>query len=430
MTRAVTLFVIALAGLISMAGIAGCSDASRAGGYGGKPIFEQSDLYVSGQDGYHTFRIPSLIVTGKGTILAFCEGRTNSRSDTGDIDIVLKRSTDNGRTWGPMQLVADHGPDTIGNPCPVVDRETGTIWLLLTGNPGKDNEKAIKARSASGTRTVWLSRSTDEGATWTTPVDITATTKRADWTWYATGPGCGIQLAGGRLVIPCDHNVAGKKMTRRSHVIYSDDHGQTWQIGGVALEDVNECQVVERADGSLMLNMRSYAQGPGRDNRRAVAISRDAGLTWSPLRYDEALIDPICQGSLIRFAPQPNPGRKRRAQPASPSLEHGRQARLASPPQPTPDREAQAAPATNDRLLFANPASTKRDHFTVRLSDDGGATWPVARELYPGPSAYSALAVLPDKTIACLYERGDKNPYEKITFARFSIEWLTQRVAP
>ncbi len=389
MTRAIASCAASLIGLAAAALTVGCSDARRAGGYGGGAVFEQSELYVSGREGYHTFRIPSLIVTAKGTTLAFCEGRRNSRSDTGDIDVVLKRSRDNGRTWGPMQLVADHGPDTIGNPCPVVDRDTGTIWLLLTGNPGRDNEKAIKERTASGTRTVWVSRSTDEGATWTTPVEITAATKRAEWTWYATGPGCGIQLASGRLVIPCDHNVAGGKMVRRSHVIYSDDHGSTWQIGGVAMEDVNECQVVERVDGSLMLNMRSYATGPGVSNRRAVAISRDGGLTWSAPRYDPALIEPVCQAAFVRFTARPT--------------------------------------ASKNRLLFANPASTKREKFTVRVSYDEGETWPAARELHAGPSAYSALAVLPDMTIGCLYERGEKDPYETITFARFSIEWLTAR---
>jgi sialidase-1 len=424
MTRVKLSFAVALAGLIATAGVAGCSDARRAGGYGGKSLFEQTDVFVSGQEGYHTFRIPSLIVTPKGTILAFCEGRKNSRSDTGDIDIVLKRSTDNGRTWGPLQLVADHGPDTIGNPCPVVDRETGAIWLLLTGNPGRDNEKAIKERTASGTRTVWVSRSTDDGATWRAPIDITAATKRSDWTWYATGPGCGIQLASSRLVIPCDHNVAGGKMVRRSHVIYSDDHGKTWKVGGVAREDVNECQVVERADGSLMLNMRSYAKGPGMTNRRAIATSHDGGLTWSPLRYDAALIDPICQASFIRFTGRPappNPERERRAAPPSPNQRHERRAELASP---NPERERRAD--SRSRLLFANPASTNRVKMTVRVSYDEGETWPVATELHAGPSAYSALAVLPDRTIGCLYERGEKHAYEKITFARFSIEWVTE----
>lgn len=373
--------------VITMPALAACAapNANMAGKP--TPAIHQQELFTAGVDGYHTYRIPALIVTKAGTLLAFCEGRKDSRSDTGNIDILLRRSTDNGQTWGPVQLVADHGPDTIGNPCPVVDRETGTIWLLLTGNPGRDNEKQIKARTGSGTRTVWVAHSIDDGRTWTRPVEITADVKLKDWTWYATGPGCGIQLRSGRMVIPCDHNLVGKDHIRRSHVIYSDDRGQTWKIGGVAKEDVNECQLAELTDGTLMLNMRSYATGAGQKNRRAVSISRDAGLTWSKLSYAPELIEPICQAAFISFSPNGTPGR--------------------------------------NALLFANPASTKRENMTVRLSQDDGKTWPVARPVWAGPSAYSALAVTPDHNIALFYERGDKNPYEKITLARFPLEWLT-----
>ncbi len=354
-------------------------------------FIEQSEVFVSGEQGYHTYRIPSLIVTGKGTVLAFAEGRKNSRSDTGDIDIVLRRSLDGGQTWQPMQLVADHGPDTIGNPCPVVDRRTGTIWLLLTGNPGQDQEGGIIAGTSGGTRTVWVSTSRDDGLTWLPPRDITADTKRENWTWYATGPGCGIQLACGRMVIPCDHNVAGSKTDRRAHVIYSDDGGKTWQIGGVVQPDVNECQIVELVDGALMLNMRNYAKGPCAEKRRAIATSIDGGLTWSQVWHDQTLIEPVCQAALIRVT----------AQPA----------------------------ADRNRLLFSNPASnSKREKMTLRLSYDEGRTWPVARELHAGPTAYSALAVLPAGTMGCLYERGVQHSYETLTFARFSLAWLEHDV--
>jgi len=360
-----------------------------------QPLFEQTEVFVSGQEGYHTYRIPSLIVTKKGTLLAFAEGRKNSRSDTGDIDIVLRRSLDNGRTWLPMQLVADHDHDTIGNPCPVVDRRTGTIWLLLTGNPGQAQEDAIIATTAAGTRTVWVSSSRDDGLTWSPPRDITAQTKRENWTWYATGPGCGIQLACGRKVIPCDHNVAGPTIVRRSHVIYSDDGGLTWRIGGDIGPDVNECQIVELADGNLMLNMRNYAKGPCAEKRRAVATSVDGGITWSDIWYDQALIEPVCQAALIRVTRRPA--------------------------------------ADRHRLLFANPAnSTKREKMTLRLSYDEGRTWPVAREIHAGPTAYSALATLPDHTVGCLYERGRQHSYETLTFARCSLAWLeeTTRKSP
>jgi sialidase-1 len=341
-------------------------------------VTQGPDLFVAGQEGYRSFRIPSLITTRKGTLLAFCEGRKDSASDTGNIDTVLRRSTDGGRTWGPLQLVAGDGPNTVGNPCPVVDRTTGTIWLLLTQNVGSDREDAIKAAVAANTRRVWVSRSDDDGLTWSKPKDITADAKRPEWTWYATGPGCGIQLTSGRLVIPCDFSLKGREKLYGSHVIYSDDHGATWHIGGVAGKDVNECQVVERADGSLMLNMRSY-RGQRQRNCRAVSVSRDGGATWSPLTWDETLIDPICQASFIRC-------------PAGPK---------------TP----------RDCLVFANPASTKRERMTVRVSYDGGESWPVATLLYAGPSAYSALASLPDGRVACLYECGEKNSYERLRLA-------------
>ncbi len=342
----------------------------------------QTDVFVSGKDGYHTFRIPAIVVSKRGTLLAFCEGRKNSRSDTGDIDLVLRRSFDGGGTWQPLQIVADFGPDTIGNPCPVVDRPTGTIWLPLTKNLGHETQKQIEEGKSQENRTVWLTKSEDDGATWSRPVEITRSVRAPTWTWYATGPGCGIQLASGRLVIPCDFRERGTKILG-SHVVYSDDDGGTWKLGGTVAPACNECQIVERADGSLMLNMRSYHG----KNRRAVSLSSDGGLTWSAPKLDETLIEPVCQASLIRL-----------------TLEKTH---------------------SKNRLLFANPAGTKREKMTVRLSYDEGATWPVARELYAGPSAYSALALLPDMSISCLYERGRKSAYETITFARFSLEWLT-----
>src|SRR5262249_40459873 len=241
-------------------------------GRAGEP--EQAPLFVSGQDGYHTYRIPSLIVSAKGTLLAFCEGRKRGRGDAGDIDLLLRRSFDGGRTWQPAQVVWDDGGNTCGNPCPVLDRATGTLSLLLTHNLGEDTEARLVDGTSKGTRTVWVTHSTDEGASWAKPLEITKEVKRPEWTWYATGPGVGIQLAGGRLVIPCDNKIAGTK-ARHSHVIYSDDHGATWKLGGGVGPDCNECQVAERADGSLLLNMRSYRA----NHRRLIATSKDGGLT-------------------------------------------------------------------------------------------------------------------------------------------------------
>lgn len=351
---------------------------SAAGGAG----IEQLELFRGGEGGYHTYRIPALIATRKGTLLAFCEGRKGSASDSGNIDLLLRRSVDNGRTWTPAQVVADFGDDTIGNPAPVVDRKTGTILLLLTRNPGHITEEQIVNGSAEGTRTVWLTRSADDGATWSPPVEITGSVKKPDWTWYATGPGNGIQLTTGRLVIPCDHIRRDDKVMH-SHIIYSDDGGKTWQLGGVAGEKTNESAIVELRDGTLLLNMRSYH---GR-NRRAIAQSKDRGVTWSDVALDQDLVEPVCQASLIRLTP----GSK-----------------------------------TDGRLLFSNPADSKRVRMTVKLSLDEGSTWPVSRLIYEGPSGYSSLAVLRDKSIGLLYERGDERYYERITFARFPLNWLME----
>jgi len=349
----------------------------------------QVEVFVSGQEGYHTYRIPSAFVTPKGTVLAFCEGRRKGRGDSGDIDLVLRRSTDGGATWGPLQVAWDDGANTCGNPCPVLDRSTGTIWLLLTHNLGRDVERDIIAGKSEGSRTVWISKSDDDGATWAKPEEITASVKKPDWAWFATGPGVGIQLRDGRLVVPCDSIPLGGKKAH-SFVIFSDDHGRSWKAGGTASDRHNECQVAELADGRLLLNMRNHGS-PGR--RRGTAESRDGGLTWSEVRPDDALPEPVCQASLLRHTLRP--------------------------------------PHAKNRLLFSNPGTDKgRTRMTVRLSYDEGQTWPVSRVLHEGPSAYSCLAVLADLSIGCLYERGEKSPYEKITFARFPLGWLTEGADP
>ncbi len=319
------------------------------------------DLFAAGQDGYHTYRIPALITTPKGTVLAFCEGRKNGPSDAGDIDLVMKRSRDGGLTWSPLHIIWDDGPNTVGNPCCVIDRASGAIWLLLTHNLGEDTEVGIGQGTSQGTRTVWVTQSPDEGETWSPPREITQTVKARDWTWYATGPGIGIQTRTGRLIIPCDHAVASDApRSLASHIIYSDDHGKHWRLGGVAGDHTNECQVVELSDGSLLLNMRSYHG----QNRRAIARSQDGGRTWPDPAFDEALVEPVCQASLLRYE-YPHAG-------------------TASP------------------LLFSNPAGVTRDHMMVRLSEDEGVTWPKSRLLWEGPAAYSCLAVMPDGAVGCL----------------------------
>jgi len=347
----------------------------------------QTNVFVSGRDGYHTYRIPSLVVTTRGTLLAFAEGRKQTSGDAGDIDLLLKRSLDQGQTWEATQTVWNDGPNTGGNPCPVVDRETGTIWLLLTWNRGDDAEHEIISQQSSDTRRVFVTRSTDDGAHWTPPAEITQSVKPTHWTWYATGPGAGIQIERGphrgRLVIPCDHIEAATRHYY-SHVIYSDDHGATWQLGGSTPQhQVNECEVVEITEHRLLLNMRNYDRS---QRTRQQAISTDGGLTWSHQRHVPELVEPICQASIRRFS--------------------------------WPDARARSV------ILFSNPASTKREALTVRASFDEGETWPIARQLDPRPSAYSCLAVLSNGQIGILYEAGDTHPYENLVFTRFPVEWL------
>jgi len=343
-------------------------------------------IFTSGTGGYDTYRIPAMVVTNKGTILAFCEGRKNSVSDTGNIDLLLRRSTDNGKTWGNVQIIRDDGENVCGNPCPVIDRETGAIWLLMTWNYGGDNEKDLINGTSKDTRRVFITSSDDDGFTWSKSKEITHSVKKPGWTWYATGPGAGIQLEkgpyAGRLVAPCDHIEADTKHYY-SHVIYSDDHGTTWKLGGrTPKRAVNECQVAELMGGRLMLNMRNYDY---KQKTRQIALSDDGGTTWYGQQFDGELVEPICQASLRG--------------------------------------DGWNQDGSRQRLWFANPASQKaREKMTVRLSLDEGDTWPLERVLYTGPSAYSDLAILSDGRVACLFEAGTKHPYEKIVFATVTTE--------
>jgi sialidase-1 len=347
----------------------------------------RSVLWRAGDGGYNTYRIPSLIALPDGVVLAFCEGRKRSASDAGDIDLLMRRSEDGGRSWADQQVIWDDGENTCGNPCPVFDSATGEVLLLMTHNPGNRHEAQIV--SGDGARTVWLTTSPDLGKTWTPPREITQQVKAPGWTWYATGPGVGIELTqgrhAGRLVIPCDHKGTGETGGNFSHVILSDDHGATWRIGGITEAGANECQVVERKDGSLLLNMRRAREKAVK--HRLVATSTDGGESWSSLEEDTALPEPECQASLIRVGA------------------------------PNPDEVA-------DVLLFSNPAGDERKNLTVRMSEDGGNSWPKKAVLHEGPAAYSCLTMLGDTQAACLFEAGELRPYETITLAIFGLEWV------
>jgi sialidase-1 len=332
-------------------------------------------VFVAGTEGYHSFRIPALVTSARGTLLAFSEARKNSRSDTGEIDVVLRRSSDSGRTWQSLIMAADMGEHTIGNPCPVVDRVTGRIHLLLTRNHGQDKESEISRGKSREPRTVWVTTSDDDGLTWSPLRDISATTRANGWGWYGTGPGNAIQLASGRLVVPSYHTPANSHV-QWAHIVYSDDHGATWQRGEACGPSCGESAVAEAHDGTLVMLMRQH---PDRTGQRHIATSRDGGLTWT--KPTKTLVDPGCQGSMLKI--------------------------------PSPDNGVQPW------IAFTNPASDKqRVRLTLRLSPDLGQTWPRELLLDAGPSAYSCLSLLADGSIGCLYERGEKNAYETVSFVR------------
>jgi len=340
-------------------------------------------LYKAGEDGYSCFRIPAIVTTTKGTILAFAEARRGNCGDAGDIDLVVKRSSDNGKTWSALLLVWNDSTNTCGNPAPIVDKKTGRIILVSTWNLGSDHEKDIIAKTSKDSRRVFVLNSADDGRSWSAPKEITSDVKKDNWTWYATGPGNGIQVQNGkhkgRLVVACDHIEAETKKYF-SHSIYSDNGGENWKLGGTTPTDgVNECTIAELPKGVLMLNMRNF--GPVR--YRQVSLSNDGGDSWSPLVSDTTLIEPVCQGSLISY----NYKRKK------------------------------------PFLAFSNPANQKaRTNMTARISYDNGKTWKLKKVLYQGPSAYSNLVVLPNGNLACLYEAGIAKPYEGIVFEELSLK--------
>jgi sialidase-1 len=342
----------------------------------------QTDLFIGGEGGYHTYRIPALIATPQGTLLAFVEGRKDSGADHGHNEILLRRSLDEGKTWTPMQLVKRDGTNALNNPTAVVDRDTGTIWLLIIRTSTKKYRNDEEVSKATGRISdMWVMYSNDEGASWAGPRDITKSVNQRGWNRIIPGPGVGIQLRSGRLMVPCNH-VIGDEAT--DHVIYSDDHGENWRLGGSTEAKTDEDQMVELTDGTLMLNIRNYRE----KGHRGISLSQDGGMTWSKVTSDPTLVEPVCQASLIRYT-------------LSPAY-------------------------SKNRLLFSNPATqNQRIRMTVRLSYDEGNTWPVAKLLNAGPSGYSCLTVLSDMQIGCLYERGEHSSTEKVTFARFSLEWLT-----
>lgn len=343
----------------------------------------QKTVFAEGSDGYDKVRIPAIVVTKSGKLLAFAEGRTGG--DSGPIDLVMKQSTDQGESWSNLKVLWDDGDNTCGNPCPVVDQETGIVWLLLTWNKGTDHESEIMAGKSDDVRHVYVMSSADEGVSWTGPKKISDSARLGHWRWYATGPGNGIQLMrgkhSGRLLIPCNHSdhSDSKQHPYRSHVLYSDDHGTTWKLGGIHEPKTNESGVVELTDGRVLQQMRSYHE----QGVRAMAISEDGGETWGGVYLETALNTPVCQANILRL-------------------------------------KWSGGTADHDSgiILFSSPKGKKRRQMTIWSSRDDGKTWNVEKSIYAGGSGYSNLVALPDGQVGLLYEKDD---YKTISFVKFRV---------
>ncbi len=343
------------------------------------------DIFVKGQQGYHTYRIPALAKTNKGTLLAFCEGRKNGGGDSGDIDMLLRRSIDGGLTWSKMIVVWDDEANTCGNPAPVVDPETGRIHLLMTHNLGVDKAAGdfnIIGKT-KGTRTVWYTYSDDDGLTWSKAKDITSEAKEDGYGWYATGPCHGMVKKKapykGRIIIPCDKNtmVETSGSVGYSHVIYSDDNGRTWKIGD-KVQGGNESAVAELEDGSIIISCRA---GGG---KRILAWSSDGGETFTGATKVSELPDPRCQASML-------------------------------------DTEYDG----QHILIHSNCANASaRTRLTLKASLDGGKKWTAGHVVWDGPAAYSDIVMISDRIVGILYENGNSGSYERISFDRAAIPYI------
>jgi sialidase-1 len=373
---------------------------------------EKADLFAANTDGYLMYRIPGLVVTANDVALAYCEAR-KSGGDWAAIDVMLRRSPDGGKTWEPRRQIAHFGPTvtknaaalalknvkptdvTVNNPVMIADKAPGVVHFLYCVEYAR----------------CFYCRSTDDAKTFSEPVEVTAAfdgfRPEYPWTVIATGPGHGVQLKSGRLVVPVWLSTGTGGGAHRPSVtstIVSDDGGKTWRRGEVALPDTpefinpNETVVVELTDGRVMLNARTESKA----HRRAVAVSPDGAAGWTKPMFQPDLLEPICMGSLVR------------------------------------------APGKPGGLLFANPdtlekaggkaaapgQSRDRKNLTVQYSPDDGRTWPAKRVLEPGNSGYSDLAVAADGTVLCFYERGttDGTPRtatKSLCVARFPLGWVT-----
>lgn len=373
---------------IASALAAGCARAAPWPGATDIPVRDTSlrklDVAASGA-GAAIYRIPALAVSTRGTILAAFDARPTSADLPSHIKVVLRRSTDDGTSFGaPVVVRQGPPPEGYGDPSLLVDRITGRIFLFYsaTVNQGFAGSRRGADEHDPEIQQTDYSYSDDDGLTWRHR-RITAAIKNSDWGGMFASSGQGIQLRrgplAGRLV---QQYVVRHDGANWAVSAWSDDHGATWQAGTPVGPGADENKVVELADGRLMLNSRARPY-------RAVAYSADGGATWSDLRPDSALVDPGNNGSIIRVAP---------AAASDGALAHW--------------------------LLLSNTAdSTNRRNLTVRLSCDDGRTWPVRRTVEAAASAYSTLARLASGRFGLLYERDD---YRYVTLATFELGWVGQ----
>ena len=349
---------------------------------------ESTDIFVSESEGYNTFRIPSLWQSSEGVILAFAEGR-ESKSDHAANDIVLKRSTDGGKSWSKLQVVAEQGDDCLNNPMIVEDERNGRLLLMYQKYPLGYHERHVGTGYDSDTICrSYIQHSDDSGASWSSAREITQMVKRPTWvTSIAGGPGNGIQLKSGenkgRLLMPFNQGPAG---FWKVYAVYSDDGGESWEYGEVAFEKSlgmgNEVQMVELSDGRIMINSRS-ANG---SKLRKTALSSDGGENWTGLIDEPQLIEPQCMGSILSVSDDSN-----------------------------------SIPV----LLFSIPNTKNgRRYGTIKFSLDDGTSWSSGKCIYNGSYAYSSLADLGSGSFGVLFEKDD---YETISFLRTDIKWLTRK---
>lgn len=343
------------------------------------PSSEFNYIYNQGTDGFELYRIPAIVKSKSNTLLAFAEARkARSNGDSGDIDLVVKRSSDNGKTWSKQITIWNDGQNTCGNPVPIVD-DRGRIHLLMTWNFQTDKWGAITNGTGEDSRRPYYTYSDDDGITWAQPVEITSSVKKEKWDWYATGPCHGLQIQKGihkgRLVAPNYFTTRESgKVTSYSHIIYSDDYGKTWKPGEpTPVGGVGECSVAEIGEGTLMLNMRA-----DEGFYRKSCTSIDGGLTWSSPQISIDQIDCKCQGSILSIG---------------------------------------------GAVFLSNAASaTERINMTIKKSTDNGKNWKGQYTVYEGNSGYSDIVELSDSQIAIIYEGGEKRYTDGLAFKVVSIK--------